>query len=428
MSSRWLSLVVGAIAPFTLAACGGDETTSATGEPAGADAEVTFYRDIKPLIDAKCASCHSGGGIAPFELLTFEDAKLYAHASAAAVESRTMPPWLAEPGCADYLGDRSLTDEQIALFGRWAELDAPEGDPANVGAPLDTGVQLKLSQVDVAVEMAAEYTAQQVPDDYRCFVLDWPETTTKYITGFNARPGNASVVHHVLAFVALPGDVSVVDALDAAEEGPGYTCFGGPGFNGSMIQGWAPGGLGSDFPPGTGIRMDPGSKIVIQVHYNTDLEGPQPDRTGIEVSVADSVEKDAWSQFWTNPAWMSGSAMSIPPHQEGVSHEWSFDPTPYITDGDPMVLYSANLHMHNLGRSGRLEIERADGTTECLLSIGKWDFHWQNSYPLAEPTTVYPGDKLRIQCTWDNPTPNLVTWGEGTGDEMCLGAFFVSKP
>jgi hypothetical protein len=414
-------------ASLATAACGGDETDASSGA-GSVDAEVTFYRDVKPLIDAKCASCHSGSGIAPFSLTSAEDAVLYAHASAAAVESRTMPPWLAEPGCTDYLGDRSLTDEQIATFRRWADLNAPVGDPADVGAPLDTGPELKLSNVDVAMEMTDPYTAEEVPDDYRCFVLDWPETTTKYITGFNARPGNPSVVHHVLAFVASPDDVSAVESLDAGEDGPGYTCFGGPGFGGSMIGGWAPGGQGSDFAPGTGVRMEPGSKIVMQVHYNTDLTGPQPDLTRLEVSVADSVDKDAWSQFWANPAWLSGSAMSIPPYQDGVSHEWSFDPTPFITDGDPVVLYSANLHMHNLGKSGRLEIERADGSTECLLSIGEWDFHWQNSYPLMEPKTVYPGDRIKIQCTWDNPTANEVTWGEGTSDEMCLGASFVSKP
>src|SRR5262249_20458498 len=147
---------------------------------------------------------------------------------------------------------------------------------------------------------------------YRCFVMDWPGQTTQYVSGFRANPGDARVVHHVIAFLVAPADVAQVDALDAAEDGPGYTCFGGSGVNSNAwLGGWSPGSAGSDFPEGTGIRVDPGSKVVLQVHYNSSAAGPQPDQTSVDFKIDDKVEKESHIQPWTNPQWLSGQNMMI---------------------------------------------------------------------------------------------------------------------
>ena len=413
----------------TVTGCGDGGDTPDDGDggnppPAGA---LTYYEHTKPIFDLKCTSCHSPGGIGPFDMTSYAELADYAGLIKGAVVDKVMPPWLAADGCADYVADRSLDDEQIATIEKWVDGGAHEGDPAREAAPLTAAPDYALSRVDLSLEMPVEYTALQTPDDYRCFVIDWPETTLKYVTGFRANPGNPAVVHHVIAFLAGPNLADDAVALDEAEEGEGYTCFGTANLGATpWIGSWAPGTRGQDFPPDTGLPVEPGSKIVLQVHYNTFSAGPQPDRTSIDVRLADTVAKEAWIQPWTMPQWIQGDAMLIPAGQMDVEHSFTFDPTPYITDGQAFTMYSAGLHMHTLGTSGKLEIQRAGGETECLLDIPRWDFHWQGGYGFAEPKRFEPGDKLRIECHWDNPTPNDVTWGEGTGDEMCLGGFYLT--
>jgi hypothetical protein len=209
----------------------------------------------------------------------------------------------------------------------------------------------------------------------------------------------------------------------------------------SWLGGWAPGGAGSDFPPGTGLPTEPGSKIVLQIHYNTlDADG-QPDQSSILFKLDDTVDRPARILPWTNPYWIIQDSMDIPAGETDVTHSFEYDPTTVNIlglDGDPIRIYSAALHMHNLGKSGRLSIERSSGESECLLSIPNYDFHWQRSYGLMESVLVHPGDTLRLECHWDNSQANQlmvdgkllpvqnVSWGQGTTDEMCLGIFYIT--
>ena len=424
---RSIGLVGVAIAALGAAACGSEDPA---GTPPGVVPPPTtvtsYYRDAKPIVDAKCARCHVADGIAPFPLTTYEEVALYADIIKQVVNDRTMPPWNAADGCADYLDDRSLEEAHIASLTAWVDEGAPQGDPKSVGETIQTGPITALSRVDLNLPMQAEYTAQSVPDDYRCFVMDWPEAATTHVTGFRANPGNPQVVHHVIAFLATPGDVATADALDAAEEGPGYTCFGGPGFQGNWLGAWAPGSQGSDFPAGTGITVEPGSKVVVQIHYNSLTAGAQPDLTTLDFKLDATVAKEAVIQPWANPQWLQGDTMIIPAMGRDVMHSWTIDPTPYISSDKPFTIYSAGLHMHTLGTSALFSIQRKGGASECMLDIPRWDFHWQGSYGFVETKTFNPGDKLYLECHWDNTTANDVTWGEGTGDEMCLGSFYYT--
>lgn len=214
------------------AACGGDDG-GGPGDDGGDDdgAAVTYYRDVKPLVDAKCTGCHAPEGIAPFSLLTLEDVDRRAELMLDAIEADIMPPWPPNADCNDYHADRSLSAEQKALFRAWVDGGRAAGDAANPGPPLQVE-RVQLSRVDAELAMTAAYTPQttaQQTDDYRCFVIPWEETATKFITGFRAVPGNPKVVHHVIAFLARPDQVAAFERRDAAEPGDGYTCFGGAG-------------------------------------------------------------------------------------------------------------------------------------------------------------------------------------------------------
>jgi mono/diheme cytochrome c family protein len=461
-------MFIGAISLVFFAACGSESSpspqsdTAGTAGPSGADVVLadsavatespTYYRDIKPLLDAMCVRCHTAGGVrASVPLDNEEDATVWAEAIRDQVASLKMPPWKATKDCKEYAFDESLTEEEIARVESWVEggaLPGVETDPPILARPVEFA---NLSRIDVTVEMPAEYTPQLSPDDYRCFLMPWDGDKTTYITGFGALPGNPEVVHHVIAYLIEPDAAATYVAWDQAEETPGYTCFGGPAGPGGestglgsgvrFLGGWAPGGVGGDFPPGTGMRVEPGSYIALQVHYNTFNNDPEPDLTSVVFKTDDSVEHEALVQPWTKIQWVMGQGMKIPAGEEHVEHTWGADPFSLPIDlfdgATGLRLYSASLHMHNLGKGGTTYIERADGTTECLLNIDDYDFGWQRSYGFKEPTEIRKGDKLTIHCEWDNSAANQPYlegkkieprdqhWGEGTTDEMCVGFFYI---
>lgn len=412
-----------------------DHVTDDGAEP---DSAPSYFRDVKPIVDAKCVPCHHEGAIAPYPLTTYEEVYFLREALRLAVTERTMPPWLAEDGCTDYVADRSLDDEQIDVLATWVDDGAPQGDPKDEGPPLDTGPSYELSRVDRTLAMGVEYTPPLVPDDYRCFVIDWPEPQPSYLTGLRFNPGNDRIVHHGIVFVAGPEQSNALVDLDARDDGPGYTCFGGPEVPAGWLGVWVPGTVGADFPADTGIRVEPGSKVVLQIHY-APLAGSGGDLTTIDVKLDESVAREAWIQPWMNPEWYEPAGMTLPAGDPDVRVSVSLDPTLFVGGGEPLVMHTVGLHMHLLGTAGKIVLERGDGTDDCLLDIERWDFHWQGAYGLAEPRTIYPGDRIYQECRWDNSAENQPSengmvrqpvdtyWGEGTYDEMCLGAFYMSK-
>jgi hypothetical protein len=401
-------------------------------------AELGYFEDIKPIVDAKCAGCHVAGGIAPFPLTSFDQVSSAKRSVSSAVATRRMPPWLAAPGCSTYADDRSLSDAQIATITRWVEQGAPAGDSKREGKPLDVGSSHALSRVDRSLAPLETFTASASSDEYRCFVLDWPETATTFVTGFRANPDDRRSVHHAIAFVASPEQVPAIEALDQADPGPGYPCYGGPQAAASWLGVWTPGSFGADFPEGTGIRVDPGSKVILQVHYSPQNGPPRPDRSSIDVKLDPSVGKEAWIQPWFDPSWYGDGVMAIPAGKAEVSYSVAYDPTLFITKGKPVLMYTAGLHMHALGKRGKITLERGDKSSECLLDIPRWQFHWQGAYGFETPRLIRPGDRISQECHWDNSAanqpvvngikqpPHDVDWGEAATDEMCLGGFYLT--
>lgn len=401
---------------------------------------LTYYADIKPIIDAKCAGCHVEGGIGPFPLTSFDEVTAVSGLVAAAVQNDEMPPYIYDQECRDYVHNPELSVEQTEAITEWVDAGSAEGDPENEGAPIVADLP-DAPQLDTTLQMPTAYTPVQSPDDYRCFVVDWPHDTEKFITGFGVEPGDPETVHHVIAFLAGPDQVAEAEQLDAAEEGPGYTCFGGPGLANQQgigwLGSWAPGGVPARYPAGTGIGVDPGSKVIIQVHYNTLIVEPRPDQTTVMVQTADNVEKEALWLPWANPTWLNGS-MKIPAGEADVMHQFEFDPTQFISNGQGVDIWAAGLHQHLLGTSIRASIKHQDGNETCLADAPVWDFNWQTGVDFQEPARLSPGDRLRLECHWDNSmtnqpvvdgqrvTPGDRNWGEGTLDEMCLGLFYVT--
>ena len=262
-------------------------------------------------------------------------------------------------------------------------------------------------------------------------------------------------MHHVIAFLIDPDEVDAYHAMDDAEDGPGYTCFGGPtsdeedtGAGVRQLAGWVPGAKTAAFPAGTGVSIEPGSALVLQMHYNTVSADPQPDQTSVALQLAGDVDRPALIQLVTDPEWLDNGGMPIPAGDASVTHTAELDLPLFVAVlggadigvayDEPFAIHSVNLHMHELGVRARTSILRADGTEDCLLGIDDWDFNWQGSYRLAQPIVMQPEDRLILECEWDNSAANQpiidgvqaepidVQWGEGTRDEMCLAGVYIT--
>ena len=386
----------------------------------------SWYADVKPLMESHCVACHQAGAVGAFSLDTLDAVSIVSEYVADAVQDRRMPPWLAEDGCEEYRDDIQLTEEEIDTILEWIDNGKPEGDIqlAKTGEPMNEG---GLERVDFTLELPVRYTPDATDDDdYRCFPIPWPLDDEAYVTGFVVNPDQADLVHHVIAYVAGAGYADALQAEEAEDGLPGYSCFGGPGVisqaDADWLGAWAPGAVQGNFPNGVGIRMAPGSWVILQVHYNLLAGASVADQTSIDFQVEVEAERSGWIQPFANPAWVMTGGMDIPAQTQGVRHRFDYT---MLMDLD---IHSANLHMHRLGTRASMTLTKTDGTEDCLVQIDDWDFDWQRSYVFQDMKTLGVGDVWSLECEWDNPTDENVDWGEGTGDEMCLGSVLMSLP
>jgi len=383
--------------------------------PAALLAQPNWSRDVLPIVQTRCQGCHATGGIAPFSLESYTEAAAHAAGIAAMVESRIMPPWKPDDSCQPIKDSRRLSDRELSTIVAWARGGAAEGDPA-MAPPNPTSLP-SLPWVDAEVGMSQPYTPSVArPDDYRCFVIDPKLPGERDLIGYDIVPGQRSLVHHVLLYGVARAEA---ERLDAAEPGPGYTCFGGPGRDGgigTVYGAWVPGTSATQYPAGTGITMATSDVIVMQIHYNTSHGNGRdhavgPDLTAIKLQLAKGrVEK---------PAIIFPIAdlnFTIPPKASNYTSTVSF---PFPTAA---TLYGMGPHMHTRGRQITV---MADNT--CLVNVPSWDFNWQQLYQFAAPLVLKPGTRLRLSCTWDNASDKVVRWGEGTDDEMCLNYFYFTR-
>ncbi len=416
--------------------CVAAEADEDTADPGGDNDSPlrTYYQDVKPILDAKCAICHNQGGIGPFGLETYEEAFVARDISRDAITRGVMPPWQPDDCCNHYKWDLSLSaDEERAVLD-WIDQGALAGDPENPAPALDVDLG-GLSRVDLTLTMPEPFTPKPIigRDEVRCFVLDWPFEEDIFVTGVNVSPGDRSMVHHVIVYATDADNLDAIRKLEAEDERPGWDCYGSFGNEArptAGLGGWTPGTRGIELPEGLGRRVPANSVIILNVHYDTGTTIAE-DQTSVELMLADSIEKEVKGAPVGNPLWLVGETMLIPANEPDTMVFYSYDPTVILNDSKPIELISVNHHMHELGSIGRLAILRKDGSTECLLNITSWDFDWLGEYYFAEPVLFNPGDRLYIECHWDNTagnqkfvdgeqeTPRDISWG--TDEEMCGG-------
>jgi hypothetical protein len=396
---------------------------------------ATYYQDAQPIIAEKCAWCHRDGGIAPFALETYEQVFERRAAVATAVRHHVMPPWLAARCCTDYFRDYSLTETEIATVLGWLENGASAGDSATA-APVPEPVG-GLSRVDVTLQLPEPYTPQpgaRSTDDTRCFALDWPLDEVGYVTGLNPLPDKRQLVHHLIVGVLGPDDADQVPRDGGGDaDGPGFRCGGGVAeFENIRLIGGSL--LGGDFPRGIGARVEPGSKILLNIHYSTDHAAPEPDQTAIQFRV-DATARESKASIITNLAWAIGDAMLIPAGEKDAVFFYRYRPD-LFTRGRAVKLQNVTPHMHYFG--SRLVVRKitAEGKRECLLEIPRWDFGWEQPFWFAEEKQLNPGDELYLECHFDNSAENQphghaprdIAWGENNQDMCAAFVAFTEIP
>jgi hypothetical protein len=395
---------------------------------------LTYYADVKPIIDAKCLACHVEGGIGPLPLTTYEEIKPVKDLVALDVSQGKMPPWRANAALDFYVAERRLTAVQKDTIVRWVKQGAAEGDPGDEPEP-EPGPERGLSRIDGTLKFPQPFKPT-VNDEYRCIPLPWPYEETKFVTGLSVEPDRREMVHHGVLYLVSPDGAKAVLDRDAQTAETGYPCTGVS--SGAWLTSYEPGGYGQDVPGGLGFEIKPGSVFVLQMHY-TILNGSFPDQSRVDYKIEDKVDRVGRVSLVMNPVWVAGG-MPIPAGKADVMHAYAITPVP-LSSANVMNIYWADLHMHVLGKSGSIGVVRAgSGKREGLLDIPNWAFEWQETYILRKPMQINPGDRLYVECHFDNtadhqavvdgtrPPPRDVNWGDHTSDEMCLGAVLIGPP
>ena len=380
--------------------------------------EVTFNRDIAPILFDNCASCHrpidgaaqqartpreglpaatSGTAEdpicvagAPFSVLDYDSVRRHARAIASAVERRAMPPWLPEGGHGEFRDERRLRDDQIALIAKWAGSGAPEGNPGDAPKPPTFPGGWQLGTPDLVLTLPEPYTLQTgTRDVFRNFVIPVPITRTRYVRAVEFRADRPQVLHH--ADLALDvGRVSRV--LDRAEPGPGFATMDGAQVR--NVYGWTPGKVPMLEPSDNAWTLEPGTDFVLLLHMiaGATSETVQP---SIGLFLSDTPPKRTPISVK-----LEATAIDIPAGEKNYVVEDS-----YVLPVDVEAV-SVYPHAHYLGKEMRGTATLPDGSQKDLLVIRQWDFRWQDRYLYRSPLSLPKGTRLAMRFTYDNSSAN----------------------
>lgn len=390
----------------------GISQASAAGAP-------TFYKDVLPIVQAHCQSCHRPGEVAPFSLLTYKDARPWAKAIKKAVTARQMPPWFADPAYGHFSNDRRLDSKSIETLNAWADAGAPAGNEADAPPALtfNDGWNLK---PDIVVELPKPF---QVPArgtvNYKYVLVKTNFPEDMWISAAEMRPSNPKVLHHGKVWVRPPGSTWMAHAVpgEPYEMETQRDIIGANHIEeGNDILGKYNPGLGAQrFDMDGAAKFVPkGSDLVFELHYTTNGEASS-DVPKLGLVLAKAAPETRY-YFHAGPTALNLAIPAGDPNAEVVSE---------ITFGEPARLVYAQPHMHLRGKDFELRVVTPDNRITTVLK-GSWNFDWQVGYEFARPIALPKGTKLQLIAHYDNsranrfnpdPTKKIV-WGPQNWDEM----------
>lgn len=375
--------------------------------PKLAASPVTYHRDVARILQQNCVTCHREGGIAPFGLDDIEEVKDRAKVIKRVISEGTMPPWFAaldkDATTNPWANDCSLSAKDKADLLAWIESsDRPLGNVAEAPAKRSYPAEWSIGTPDLIIPLSRAYEIKAegfMP--YAFDVVDTTITEDKWVAAYEILPSARDVVHHVIVQVHEKG----ADARDREEGAGGYWAI------------YVPGNGACRYPEGFARKIPAGARVSFQIHYTPSGQAKQ-ERLRMGLVFARTAP-----QYEVKTLALSNNRIAIPP---GVSHhvETSSRRVPFDI---PITGYMA--HMHIRGKAFKYEVTYADGKTEMLLDIPRYDFNWQLRYDCKEPKFIPRGSTLTITAVYDNSAENkanpdptkLVKWGSQTVDEMMLG-------
>ena len=417
--------IIGRLALVGLALCLCGAAFQKTKTPAA----PTFYKDVLPILQDHCQSCHRPGEVAPMPLVTYEQTRPWATAMQHAVETKTMPPWFADPRYGHFANDVSLTERQIATIVAWAQAGAPAGDSHDAPVPRKWEAGWNIAQPDLVVKMPK---AVQIPAhgeiEYTYEIVPTHFGEDRWVQMSEFRPGSPAHVHHAVVYIRPPESqwlrhAPVGEPFTASTLGDPLERREAHETTSDLLLVYAPGSSPDEWPEGMAKFVPAGSDLVFQMHYTTNGTAEQ-DQTSIGLVFAKAPPKQRVITLQLN-----NHALIIPPGADDFRVEVQG------TLPRDATLLSLFPHMHLRGKRFEYDIVHDDRRVEVLLRVN-YHFHWQLSYKLAEPRPLKAGTKLRAIAWYDNsknnphnPDPEkTVTWGDQTSDEMMVGFFDVAVP
>jgi len=380
--------------------------------------QVTFNRDIAPILFHYCSRCHRPGEGGPFPLLTYADAKARARQIAALTSKRFMPPWLPEPQELRFADELRLSNEQIALFQKWVEQGALEGVPADLPPAPQFAPGWQLGRPDEIIEAKKPYTLPASGSDmYWNFIFRTPVDRKRWLKAIEIRPGEKRVVHHANILV----DRNQSARRQEAEPGAGF-----PGMElkiesetfdpDSHFLFWKPGIVPRPEPEGMSLRLDTETDLVLNMHL-------QPS------GKTEKIQPNLGLYFTDKPATLfplllqleNDRQLDIPP---GEKHFLVTDEFTLPVDVDLLAIYP---HAHYLGKDLEALATLPDGSAKTLIHIPQWDLNWQAVYRYADPVRLPKGTTISMRYVYDNSSENLanpndpprrVVAGNRSSDEM----------
>ena len=388
------------------------------GQAAAADAP-TFYKDVLPVLQANCQTCHRPGEVAPMSLLTYEQARPWAKAIKTAVVSKKMPPWFADPTYGHFSNERRLSAPQIELLSAWADAGAPAGNEKDAPPPVEftSGWNIK---PDVVFEMPKPF---ELPArgtiNYKYVVVDTNTKEDMWVVAAEMRPGNPAVLHHGKVWVRPPGSKWMEKAVpgEAYESESHKDILGRNAIEeGNDILGKFNPGLGAQrFDMEGAAKFVPkGSDLVFELHYTTSGQ-PTEDVSKLGLVLAKEPPR---TRYFFN-AGPTAFNLAIP------AGEGNAEVVSEITFGENARLVYAQPHMHLRGKDFELRVVTPDKQMSTVLK-GAWNFDWQMGYQYAESIALPKGSKLQLISHFDNSPANRfnpdaakqVVWGPQNWDEM----------
>ncbi len=398
---------------------------------ATAPANVTFNKDVLPVLQNRCQECHRSGEIAPMSFMNYKDTRAWAKAIKTAVLTKQMPPWFADSHYGKFSNDRSLSQSEIDTIVAWVDSGAKEGDAKDAPKPRTFVTGWTIGKPDAVLEMP---TSVDIPEsgvvEYTYMVIPTNFKEDVWIQAAEARAGARGAMHHVIAFLRPPGSAWFKDRQ------PGVPFIPEKGERGQrdtqrdaqqqasaeLLIGWAPGLPPTVLNPGQAKLLKAGTDIVLQLHYTPNGKATS-DKTKIGLIFAKEPPKERV---------MTMNAMNfflkIPPGEPNYQSEAK------ITLHHDVKLVSMMPHMHLRGKDFEYRAVYPTGETQTLLKVPHYDFNWQLSYALENPLLL--PKETRIECTAHhdnsannkyNPDPTKeVRWGDQTWEEMMIGWFDVA--